>query len=25
MKKRNLSQTPMKPRQRAQVTSKWIT
>lgn len=25
MKKRNLSQTPMKPLQRAQVTSKWIT
>ncbi|KAJ1269295.1 hypothetical protein BS78_07G200600 [Paspalum vaginatum] len=25
MKKRNLSQTPMKPRQRSQVTSKWIT
>jgi hypothetical protein len=25
MKKRNLSQIPMKPRQSAQVTSKWIT
>uniref|UniRef100_A0A0A9E3N3 Uncharacterized protein n=2 Tax=Arundinoideae TaxID=156631 RepID=A0A0A9E3N3_ARUDO len=24
MKKRNLSQIPMKPRQSAQVTSKWI-
>jgi hypothetical protein len=25
MKKRNMSRIPMKPRQSAQVTSKWIT